>query len=113
MDGSLVESILQRIVTGALVGSIYGLLCTGLGMIFGVIRVINFAQGEFMMLGMYTTLFVGASIAATLAIGPAEGAYAAIVVAALVIGAAGWALQRFVIRHVSGACAATSPTSCS
>ena len=48
----LIESILQRQIMGILVGGIYGLLCTGLGMIFGVIRVINFAQGEFMMLGM-------------------------------------------------------------
>ena len=47
MDGSVIENLLQRLVTGVLVGSIYGLLCTGLGMIFGVIRVINFAQGEF------------------------------------------------------------------
>ena len=105
---SLIESILQRIVTGALVGSIYGLLCTGLGMIFGVIRVINFAQGEFMMLGMYTTLFVGAAIAVAFSIGPAGGAYAAVVIAALVVGGAGWALQRFVIRRVSGARALAS-----
>lgn len=108
MDSALVESLLQRVVTGVLVGSIYGLLCTGLGMIFGVIRVINFAQGEFMMLGMYTTLFVGAAIAAALAIGPAGGAYAGIVIAALVVGVAGWALQRFVISRVSGARALAS-----
>ena len=100
---SLIESILQRIVTGALVGSIYGLLCTGLGMIFGVIRVINFAQGEFMMLGMYTTLIVGGGITGALAVGPAGGAYAAMVVAAVVVGFLGWALQLFVIQQVSGA----------
>lgn len=102
IDATTIENVAQRIVTGALVGSIYGLLCTGLGMIFGVIRVINFAQGEFMMLGMYTTLFVGAAIAAALAIGPAGGAYAAVGVAALVMAAVGWALQRYVIHHVSG-----------
>ena len=41
MDGSLVESILQRIVTGALVGSIYGLLCTGLGMMRQASQVVD------------------------------------------------------------------------
>ena len=102
MDGSVIENLLQRLVTGVLVGSIYGLLCTGLGMIFGVIRVINFAQGEFMMLGMYTTFFVGAAIATALAIGPAAGAYIGVLVAALVLAAAGWALQRYLITHVSG-----------
>lgn len=108
MDASVIENILQRLVTGALVGSIYGLLCTGLGMIFGVIRVINFAQGEFMMLGMYITLLAGAAIAAALGVGPAAGAYAAIVVAAAMLAAAGWALQHFVIRHVSGSRALAS-----
>jgi branched-chain amino acid transport system permease protein len=99
---SFLESLLQRLVTGILVGSIYGLLCTGLGMIFGVIRVINFAQGEFMMLGMYTTLFVGAAIAAALAMGSAPAAYLAVIVAAIVLAMFGYALQRFVITHVSG-----------
>jgi branched-chain amino acid transport system permease protein len=102
MDGSVVENLLQRLLTGILVGSIYGLLCAGLGMIFGVIRVINFAQGEFMMLGMYTTLFVGAAIAAALGIGAAGGAYGGMIVAAVLLAAVGWVLQRYVITHVSG-----------
>ena len=102
MDAVVVENLLQRIVTGVLVGSIYGLLCTGLGMIFGVIRVINFAQGEFMMLGMYATLLIGAVIAAALSVGPAGGAYLAIVLSAILLAAFGWAVQRYVISHVSG-----------
>ena len=108
MDPVLIENLLQRIVTGVLVGSIYGLLCTGLGMIFGVIRVINFAQGEFMMLGMYATMIVGGMLAAVFGLGPAVGAYLAIVVAAIVLAGAGWGLQRYVISHVSGARAAGS-----
>ncbi len=103
MDSVIVENLLQRLVTGVLVGSIYGLLCTGLGMIFGVIRVINFAQGEFMMLGMYATALIGAMLATLFAVGPAAGAYAAIIVAAGVLAVLGWLLQRFVIGHVSGA----------
>ena len=102
MDAVLVESLLQRLVTGVLVGSIYGLLCTGLGMIFGVIRVINFAQGEFMMLGMYATMIIGGMLAAAFGLGPAFGAYLAIIVAALLLSCAGWGLQRYVISHVSG-----------
>ena len=108
MDPVLIENLLQRIVTGVLVGSIYGLLCTGLGMIFGVIRVINFAQGEFMMLGMYATMIMGGMLAAVFGLGPALGAYLAIVVVAAVLAGAGWGLQRYVISHVSGARAAGS-----
>jgi branched-chain amino acid transport system permease protein len=102
MDPVIIENLLQRLATGILVGSIYGLLCTGLGMIFGVIRVINFAQGELMMLGMYATMLIGATLAALFGLGPALGAYLAIVVAALLLAGLGWGLQRYVISKVSG-----------
>src|SRR5690606_5206973 len=38
---------------GILLGGIYGLVSIGLNLIFGVIRIVNFAQGELVMLGMY------------------------------------------------------------
>lgn len=41
----------QSLVNGLLVGGIYALLALGLTIIFGVMRVINFAHGEFMMIG--------------------------------------------------------------
>lgn len=41
------------LVVGLLLGGIYGLVSIGLNLIFGVIRIVNFAQGEFVMLGMY------------------------------------------------------------
>jgi branched-chain amino acid transport system permease protein len=43
-----VENFLQLLSAGLLTGTIYGLMCVGLSVIFGVMRVINFAQGEFM-----------------------------------------------------------------
>lgn len=48
----------QVIVTGLLVGGVYGLISMGLSIIYGVLRVINFAQGDFMMLGMYAAFFI-------------------------------------------------------
>lgn len=51
------ENFLQSLSAGLLSGSIYGVMCVGLTLIFGVMRVINFAQGECMMLGMYFTWF--------------------------------------------------------
>lgn len=41
------------VAIGLLLGGIYALVSVGLNLIFGVIRVVNFAQGEFVMLGMY------------------------------------------------------------
>ena len=49
----LLIDFLQALAAGLLVGGTYGLMCVGLGIIFGVMRVVNFAQGDFMMLGMY------------------------------------------------------------
>ena len=51
----------QYVVTGLLVGGVYALMSIGLGLIFGVMRVVNFAQGDFMMLGMYLTYFYAVS----------------------------------------------------
>src|SRR6267143_3846300 len=51
----------QALAAGLLVGGIYGLMCVGLGIIFGVMRVVNFAHGDFMMLGMYLTYFYAVS----------------------------------------------------
>ncbi len=48
----------QVIVTGLLIGGVLALLSSGLTLIFGVMRVVNFAQGEFVMLGMYLALLL-------------------------------------------------------
>lgn len=49
------DSLLSVLLSGLLLGGIYSLVAIGLNLIFGVIRVVNFAQGEFVMLGMYAT----------------------------------------------------------
>ncbi len=43
----------QLLLSGLLIGSIYALMSIGLTLIFGVLRVVNFAHGEFLMLAMY------------------------------------------------------------
>ena len=47
------NTVLHVLVVGILLGGIYGLVSIGLNLIFGVIRVVNFAHGELVMLGMY------------------------------------------------------------
>jgi branched-chain amino acid transport system permease protein len=48
----------QVIVSGILAGSLYAMVALGLGLIFGVMRVINIAHGPLLMLGAYTTYFL-------------------------------------------------------
>jgi branched-chain amino acid transport system permease protein len=98
----LIENFLQALAAGLLVGCLYGLMCVGLGIIFGVMRVINFAQGDFMMLGMYFAyyVFVALGIPAVL------GYYAGPIVVALAAGPAlyvgGALLHRFLVSRVTG-----------
>lgn len=49
------DQFFNVLTLGLLLGGIYALVSVGLNLIFGVIRIINFAQGEFLMLGMYGT----------------------------------------------------------
>ena len=45
-------------VSGLLTGLVYGLMALGLSVIFGVVRVVNFAHGEMMTIAMYIAIFL-------------------------------------------------------
>src|SRR5260221_13743745 len=58
------QAFLQIIASGLLMGLIYGLIAAGLSLIFGLMDVVNFAHGEFLMTAMYLTF--GLFLATTL-----------------------------------------------
>ena len=57
-----VDFYLNILVAGILNGTVYGLMALGLSVIFGVMRIVNFAHGEMMVLGMYGAFVLNAWI---------------------------------------------------
>ncbi len=54
--------VLNVVIQGVLTGLIYGLMALGLSVIFGVVRVVNFAHGEFAVVAMYATYLLFATL---------------------------------------------------
>jgi branched-chain amino acid transport system permease protein len=97
-----IESFLQALAAGLLIGAVYGLMCVGLGLIFGVMRVINFAQGDFMMLGMYTAFYIFTTLGVRAAFGNVIGPFISILLAGPVLAVFGYAIHSLLISRVSG-----------
>lgn len=57
------EYILQQLINAVSIGSLYALMAIGLAMVFGILRLINFAHGDLIMVGSYTAcLLIGIGI---------------------------------------------------
>jgi|SRR5579872_2947544 len=54
----MLQTLAQAVVNGLLIGGIYALVSIGVTLIFGVVKIVNFAQGEFVMIGMYLSFFL-------------------------------------------------------
>lgn len=82
------------LVAGLLTGCVYGLMALGLSVIFGVIRIVNFAHGEMMVLAMYAVLLLNQRLG--------FDPLVAMPVVAAALFAAGYALQRGLVnRYIS------------
>ena len=88
-------TLLQAVVSGLLLGGIYALVAMSLALVFGVMRVLNFAHGALLMAGMYGIVVLNQAFG----INP----YAAIVLVAPVLALIGIAVYFVLIRRVLGA----------
>lgn len=86
------DAIPQLIVSMILLGGLYALIAVGLTLIFGVMRVVNFAHGEFLMLGMYAA-FWGFSL---VKLDP----YLTLIVSLPLFFVVGWVSYRVVMKPV-------------
>ena len=82
----------QVIVSGLLAGALYAMVALGLGLIFGVMRVLNVAHGPLLMLGAYVTYW----LFSTVGLNP----YLSLLVSMPLVFLIGVALQHFFVRRV-------------
>jgi branched-chain amino acid transport system permease protein len=90
----VIDYAIQQIVNALSAGSLYALMAVGLAMVFGILRLINFAHGDVMMIAAYLALFsigAGLSLAATIPI---------MVVGTIVVGLL---MERIAYRPLRGA----------
>jgi branched-chain amino acid transport system permease protein len=87
--------IAQQIVNGLILGSMYALVATGFSMIYGIVRLINFAHGDIVMIGAFVTL----------ALLQSAGAPFAVVAAGVLLagGLMGVLIERAAFRPMRGA----------
>jgi urea transport system permease protein len=93
----------QHVFAGLSLASILILLALGLSIIFGLMRVINLAHGEFMMVGAYTTYVTAETFTLYLPAAAFDAYYIlALPLAFVVAGAVGWVFEVAIIRHLYG-----------
>src|SRR6266542_6306879 len=86
--------ILIQLFNGLVNGSFYALLSLGLAVIFGVLRVVNFAHGAFYMLGAFAAYVLGQELGLPF--------YPALIVAPLAVAVVGVVVERLFLRRLYG-----------
>jgi len=89
------QLLLQTLLSGILIGLVYALVAVGLTLIFGVMDIVNFAHGEFLMLGMYAAFW-------GFALWKLDPLFTLPLTALLLFGL-GAALYRLIIRRITDA----------
>jgi branched-chain amino acid transport system permease protein len=90
----MITTLVQAVINGLLIGGIYALVSIGVTLIFGVVKIVNFAQGEFVMIGMYITYFLSNQFG----LDPLFS----LLISMPVLFVVGMAMQHFLIRRVLG-----------
>jgi len=91
----MLEGASQYLISGLTVGSAYGLTALGFTMIFNTTGIINFAQGEFVMLGGMMSVYFSAALGL--------GIIPAVLLSVIAVGLAGAVMERVVIRPIQNA----------
>ncbi|MCI1207935.1 MAG: branched-chain amino acid ABC transporter permease [Treponema sp.] len=89
---------LQQLINGLSLGSIYALIALGYTMVYGIVKLINFAHGDVMMVGAYAGYFVLIAMGTTI-----PGMTVAFIAAMVVCGFLSIAIERFAYKPLRNA----------
>jgi branched-chain amino acid transport system permease protein len=89
----VLDLLIEQFVNGIVTGSVYALVAVGMTMTFGVLRAINFAHGEYYMLGTFAAWYVIDRFASSYPVSVLAG----VLVVAVIAGVIGWAVMRRLI----------------
>src|SRR5665647_364373 len=87
-------TIILTLVWGVAIGCVYILLATGLNIIFGVMKLVNFAHGQLLMISAFLTWTISVSLGIN--------AYLAIFFSMIIVALLGIVVERFTFRRVLG-----------
>lgn len=90
MDSGIIVQFFQQIINGISLGSIYALIALGYTMVYGIMRLINFAHGDIYMLGAYVGFFVTTQLQL--------GFFPALICSMVVIGITGVLIEKLVYK---------------
>src|SRR2546428_8628371 len=93
------QAFLQNLLNGIAVGAIYALIALGYTMVYGILRLINFAHGDVYMLGAFFAYYTARMIGAAANPTPLR-ALAVLVTAMVGCGLAGLVIERFAYKPV-------------
>src|SRR6266852_4569990 len=101
------QTLLQNLLNGIAAGSIYALIALGYTMVYGILKLINFAHGDVFMLGSFVGYYAGGFAARRLAAaGQSSSLFAAalvMLVAMIVCGLTGYLIERIAYRPLRNA----------
>jgi branched-chain amino acid transport system permease protein len=85
--------LLQQLINGLALGSIYALIAIGYTMVYGVLRFINFAHSDVLMLGAFTGFFIAPGVQRVFGAESIPGAVAVVILAALICALIGMVIE--------------------
>src|SRR5215510_13889976 len=97
------EILVQQLINGITLGSIYGLIAIGYTMVFGILGMVNFAHGDVFMVSSFIALVALLLLTTWIGIGPIALALVIVLIVAMILTSlVNWAIERVAYRPLRG-----------